>query len=53
MGLKAHAMTHDRESSPELELRRFKAAVESVAGVAPDLPEGSKYVESRRTAETP
>ncbi|MDQ6773222.1 MAG: ribbon-helix-helix domain-containing protein [Candidatus Dormibacteraeota bacterium] len=32
----------------ESRLTRFKAAVEAVAGVAPDLPEGSIYVERLR-----
>jgi hypothetical protein len=32
----------------ELRLARFKAAVEAAAGVAPDLPQGSLYVERLR-----
>jgi hypothetical protein len=32
----------------ELRLARFKAAVEATAGVAPDLPQGSLYVERLR-----
>lgn len=35
----------------ELQLARFKAAVEVVAGVAPDLPKGSLYVERLRALD--
>jgi hypothetical protein len=35
----------------DLQLARFKAAVDAVAGVAPDLPEGSLYVERLRTLD--
>lgn len=35
----------------ELQLRRFQAAVEAVAGVAPDLPKGSLYVERLRALD--
>ena len=35
----------------ELQLARFKAAVEAVAGVAPDLPEGALYVERLRALD--
>ncbi len=35
----------------ELRLARFKAAVEAVAGVAPDLPRGSLYVERLRALD--
>ncbi len=35
----------------ELQLARFKAAVEAVAGVAPDLPKGSLYVERLRALD--
>jgi hypothetical protein len=34
-----------------LRLARFKAAVEAVAGVAPDLPTGSIYVERLRALD--
>lgn len=36
---------------PELQLARFKAAVEAVAGLAPDLPEGLLYVERLRALD--
>jgi ribbon-helix-helix CopG family protein len=32
----------------EVQLARFRAAVEAVAGAAPDLPQGSLYVERLR-----
>jgi Ribbon-helix-helix protein, copG family len=35
----------------ELRLARFKAAVDAVAGVAPDLPQGSLYVERLRAID--
>ncbi len=35
----------------ELRLARFKAAAEAVAGVAPDLPKGSLYVEALRALD--
>jgi hypothetical protein len=35
----------------ELRLARFHAAVEAAAGVAPDLPEGSLYVERLRALD--
>lgn len=35
----------------ELRLARFKAAVDTVAGVAPDLPQGSLYVERLRALD--
>ncbi len=35
----------------ELRLARFKAAVEAVAGAAPQLPEGSVYVERLRSLD--
>ena len=35
----------------ELRLARFKAAVDAVAGVAPDLPEGALYVERLRALD--
>ncbi len=35
----------------ELRLARFKAAVDVVAGVAPDLPQGSLYVERLRALD--
>jgi hypothetical protein len=35
----------------ELRLGRFRAAVEAVAGVAPDLPQGSLYVERVRALD--
>jgi predicted DNA-binding protein len=35
----------------EFRLARFKAAVEAVAGVAPDLPKGSFYVERLRALD--
>lgn len=41
----------DAPDDPEIELRRFKAAVEAVAGIAPDLPRGSLYVEKLRALD--
>ncbi len=41
----------DNDGDDELRLARFKAAVEAVAGAAPDLPEGSLYVERLRALE--
>jgi hypothetical protein len=38
----------DGGDDEELRLARFKAAVEAAAGVAPDLPQGSVYVERLR-----
>jgi hypothetical protein len=38
----------DGASDDELRLARFKAAVESAAGVAAALPQGSQYVERLR-----
>jgi hypothetical protein len=35
----------------DLRLARFKAAVEAVAGAAPDLPKGSLYVERLRALD--
>jgi hypothetical protein len=35
----------------ELRLARFQAAIEAVAGVAPDLPKGSLYVERLRALD--
>jgi Ribbon-helix-helix protein, copG family len=41
----------DGADDGERQLARFKAAVEVVAGVAPDLPEGSLYVERLRALD--
>lgn len=41
----------DGTEDNELRLARFKAAVEAVAGIAPDLPEGSLYVERLRALD--
>jgi Ribbon-helix-helix protein, copG family len=41
----------DGADDGELQLARFKAAVEAVAGLAPDLPEGSLYVERLRALD--
>lgn len=35
----------------ELRLARFQSAIEAVAGVAPDLPKGSLYVERLRALD--
>jgi Ribbon-helix-helix protein, copG family len=41
----------DDEGDEELRLTRFKVAVEAVAGAAPDLPQGSLYVERLRALD--
>ena len=41
----------DGVDDEELRLARFKAAIEAVAGVAPDLPKGSLYVERLRALD--
>ena len=41
----------DNDGDDELRLARFKAAVDAVAGVAPDLPQGSLYVERLRALD--
>jgi Ribbon-helix-helix protein, copG family len=41
----------DGDEDDELRLARFKDAVEAVAGLAPDLPEGSLYVERLRALD--
>ena len=41
----------DTDGDEELRLARFKAAVDAVAGVAPDLPQGSVYVERLRALD--
>lgn len=41
----------DDGGDEELRLARFKAAVEAVAGAAPDLPQGSLYVERLRALD--
>jgi hypothetical protein len=41
----------DDGGDEELRLARFKAAVEAVAGAAPNLPQGSLYVERLRTLD--
>lgn len=41
----------DSGGDEELRLARFKAAVDAVAGAAPDLPEGSVYVERFRALD--
>jgi hypothetical protein len=41
----------DNGGDEELRLTRFKAAVEAVAGSAPDLPRGSLYVERLRALD--
>src|SRR5207247_10758154 len=38
----------DNDGDDELRLARFKDAVDAVAGVAPDLPQGALYVERLR-----
>lgn len=35
----------------ELRLARFRSAIEAVAGIAPDLPKGSLYVERLRALD--
>jgi hypothetical protein len=42
----------DGGADEELRLGRFRAAVEAVAGVAPDLPRGSVYVERLRAIDS-
>jgi hypothetical protein len=37
-----------RTEDESVRLARFRAAIDAVAGVAPDLPEGSVYVERLR-----
>ena len=39
------------DGDEELRLARFKAAVDAVAGAAPDLPQGSTYVERLRALD--
>lgn len=41
----------DNETDEELRLARFRAAVDAVAGTAPDLPQGSLYVERLRALD--
>ena len=41
----------DGADDEELRLARFKAAVAAVAGIAPDLPKGSLYVERLRALD--
>jgi len=41
----------DGGGNDKLRLTRFKAAVEAVAGAAPDLPPGSLYVERLRALD--
>ena len=41
----------DADGDDDLRLARFKAAVDAVAGVAPDLPQGSLYVERLRALD--
>jgi len=41
----------DDGADEKLRLARFKAAVEAVAGAAPDLPQGSLYVERLRALD--
>jgi hypothetical protein len=41
----------DADGDDDLGLARFKAAVEAVAGAAPDLPPGSVYVERLRALD--
>lgn len=38
----------DNDADDELRLARFRAAVDAVAGAAPDLPQGAVYVERLR-----
>lgn len=42
----------DGDGDDELRLARFRAAVDAVAGAAPDLPQGSVYVERLRALDT-
>ncbi len=41
----------DTDRDADLRLTRFKAAVDAVAGVAPDLPQGPFYVERLRALD--
>ena len=41
----------DNGADDELRLARFRAAVDAVAGAAPDLPQGSLYVERLRALD--
>jgi hypothetical protein len=41
----------ENDGDDELRLARFKAAVDAVAGAAPDLPQGSLYVERLRALD--
>lgn len=41
----------DSTGDDDLALARFKAAVDAVAGAAPDLPQGSLYVERLRSLD--
>lgn len=41
----------DTDADDELRLARFRAAVDVVAGAAPDLPRGSLYVERLRALD--
>lgn len=41
----------DERDDRAVQLARFKTAVEAVAGVVPDLPEGSVYVERLRSLD--
>lgn len=41
----------DADGDEDLRLARFKAAIDAVAGVAPDLPQGSLYVERLRALD--
>jgi hypothetical protein len=41
----------DNGADEELRLARFVAAVDAVAGAAPDLPPGSRYVERLRVLD--
>lgn len=42
----------DTDADDELRLARFRAAVDAVAGAAPELPQGSLYVERLRALDT-
>jgi Ribbon-helix-helix protein, copG family len=41
----------DSDGDDELRLVRFRAAIDAVAGAAPDLPQGSLYVERVRALD--
>lgn len=41
----------DKGADDDLRLTRFRAAVDAVAGAAPDLPQGSLYVERLRALD--